>query len=231
MEADNGLRLRDVSIGSSPSPATTPSTNTGASLSFPNGFISFTLDQLAVGGSTTVTLHLPAGRSATNYFKFGKLPNAIDSFFFTFSDHWYAFDFDGQTGAEFLGDRILLHFVDGGCTRGPASARPRLAAEWILLLAAVMLLRGLSRAGGRPTCPGGIRRRQGITRTSMEPISLWEKLLLGVLVVLVLLWFRPGLKSAFRDRRKATTQEWMGVLIPIALVAVFVIFLIIMMRR
>jgi di/tricarboxylate transporter len=60
----------------------------------------------------------------------------------------------------------------------------------------------------------------------MEPLSLWEKLLLGVLVVLVLLWFRPGLKAAFSERRKASRDEWMSVLIPIALVAAFVALLI-----
>jgi di/tricarboxylate transporter len=62
----------------------------------------------------------------------------------------------------------------------------------------------------------------------MEPLSLWEKLLLGVLVVLVLLWFRPGLKAAFSERRKASRDEWMSVLIPIALVAAFVALLIIL---
>jgi di/tricarboxylate transporter len=59
----------------------------------------------------------------------------------------------------------------------------------------------------------------------MEPMSLWEKLLLGVLVVLVLLWFRPGIKAAFSERRKASGAEWMSVLIPIGLVAIFVILL------
>ena len=62
-------------------------------------------------------------------------------------------------------------------------------------------------------------------------MSLWEKLLLGVLVVLVLLWFRPGLKAAWRERRSASAGEWAGALIPIALVALFVVFLILMARR
>ena len=59
----------------------------------------------------------------------------------------------------------------------------------------------------------------------MESIALWEKLLLGALVVLVLLWFRPGLKAAFKERRNASRQEWMSVLVPIALVAGFVVLL------
>ena len=59
----------------------------------------------------------------------------------------------------------------------------------------------------------------------MEAMSLWEKLLLGVMVVLVLLWVRPGLKTMFKERRAASRQEWMSVLLPIALVAGFVILL------
>jgi len=61
----------------------------------------------------------------------------------------------------------------------------------------------------------------------METMNLWEKLLLGILVVVVLLWFRPGLKAAFRDRRKASQAEWMSAVVPIALVAAFVILLIV----
>lgn len=60
-------------------------------------------------------------------------------------------------------------------------------------------------------------------------MALWEKLLLGVLVLLVLLWFRPGLKAAFRDRRQASQAEWLSALIPIALVAAFVVLLIMFM--
>ena len=60
----------------------------------------------------------------------------------------------------------------------------------------------------------------------MESMGLWEKLLLGVMVLLLLFWFRPGIKAAFKERRDASQAEWMGVLIPIALVAGFVVLLI-----
>lgn len=62
----------------------------------------------------------------------------------------------------------------------------------------------------------------------MNSMSLWEQILLGVLVVVLLLWFRPGLKAAFAERRKASQQEWLSVLIPIALVAAFVALLIVL---
>ena len=60
----------------------------------------------------------------------------------------------------------------------------------------------------------------------MEAMGLWEKLLLGVMVLLVLLWFGPGVRTAFRERRDASREEWMGALVPIALVAGFVVLLI-----
>ena len=63
----------------------------------------------------------------------------------------------------------------------------------------------------------------------METMGLWEKILLGVLVLLVLLWFRPGIKQAFSERRDASREEWMSVLIPIALVAGFVVLLMMLM--
>jgi hypothetical protein len=62
----------------------------------------------------------------------------------------------------------------------------------------------------------------------MESMALWEKILLGVLVVVVLLWWRPGIKAMFQERRKASQQEWLGVLIPLALVAAFVVLLIVL---
>ena len=60
----------------------------------------------------------------------------------------------------------------------------------------------------------------------MHTPSVWEQVLIGVVVLLVLLWISPGLKNAFKERREASQAEWMGVLIPIGLVALFVILLI-----
>lgn len=59
----------------------------------------------------------------------------------------------------------------------------------------------------------------------MESMALWEKILLGALVLLVLFWFRPGIKAALEKSRQAE-KDWRSVLVPIALVILFVIFLI-----
>ena len=58
----------------------------------------------------------------------------------------------------------------------------------------------------------------------MDPLATWEKLLIGVIGVLVLLWFFPGVKTMIaqgRDEKK----DWRGVLIPAVVVVIFVILL------
>mgnify|MGYP006909078314 FL=1 len=58
----------------------------------------------------------------------------------------------------------------------------------------------------------------------MDPMGTWEKVLLGVMALLVVLWFRPGIKAAMRQSREAK-KDWAGALIPLALVVLFVIFM------
>jgi List-Bact-rpt repeat protein/Big-like domain-containing protein len=74
-------------------------------IEFPYGFFEFTLGGIGINASTTLTLHLPDGETFDTYYKFGPTPN-------DFSNHWYIFLNDGQTGAEINGGIITLHFVD-----------------------------------------------------------------------------------------------------------------------
>jgi hypothetical protein len=60
----------------------------------------------------------------------------------------------------------------------------------------------------------------------MEQMSTWEMVLLGILVVVVLLWFGPGAKTMLEQSRQAENRDWMGVIIPIVLVILFVFLLI-----
>jgi cytochrome b561 len=62
----------------------------------------------------------------------------------------------------------------------------------------------------------------------MEQISTWEMLLAGALIVLVLMWWRPGMKQIWKESQEAENKDWQGVLIPIAVVVLFVILLIMM---
>lgn len=56
-------------------------------------------------------------------------------------------------------------------------------------------------------------------------MALWEQLLVGAIAVLVLLLFFPGVRGALEQSRKAE-KDWPAVLVPIALVVLFVLLLI-----
>ena len=55
-------------------------------------------------------------------------------------------------------------------------------------------------------------------------MELWEQLLIGALGLAVLLWIFPGIKPMLEES-KIAPKDWMGLLIPIALVVAFVVFL------
>jgi hypothetical protein len=74
-------------------------------VSFPYGFFSFAITGMNAGGSTTMTLYLD-GTPPKTYYKYGKTPDNPQ-------DHWYEFSYDGETGAEVVGNTVVLHFVDG----------------------------------------------------------------------------------------------------------------------
>ena len=58
----------------------------------------------------------------------------------------------------------------------------------------------------------------------MDPLATWEKLLIGVIGLLALLWFFPGVKTMIAQSRDAQ-KDWPAVLIPAVVVAIFVILL------
>ena len=59
----------------------------------------------------------------------------------------------------------------------------------------------------------------------MATAVTWEMLLAGVVAVLVILWFRSGIKAALEQSRTAE-KDWAGALIPLALVILFVLLLV-----
>ena len=56
-------------------------------------------------------------------------------------------------------------------------------------------------------------------------METWEKLIIGVFALLILFWFFPGIKPML-EKSKDAPKDWAGVLIPVGLVVLFVIFLI-----
>lgn len=63
----------------------------------------------------------------------------------------------------------------------------------------------------------------------MESLSTWENVLLGALALLMIFWMKPGIKAALEKSKTAKT-DWPSLLIPLALVVLFVLFLIAMVK-
>lgn len=98
--ADPTTLLTNVTAAGNPSPGDAPPVD------FPIGFLDFELQDLALGGSSSVEILIHGEESFSSYYKYGPTPSNTNP-------HWYEFLYDGTTGAEILSDRIVLHFVDG----------------------------------------------------------------------------------------------------------------------
>ncbi len=56
-------------------------------------------------------------------------------------------------------------------------------------------------------------------------MGTWESLALGAAALLIIFWVFPGIKPAMEKAEKAE-KDWKGLLIPIAGVVLFILFLI-----
>lgn len=103
LESAAGTTLADCSAVSIPGEPGSPS-----GVTFPYGFIEFTINGAGSGGATTLILYLPAGTNINTYWKYGPTPT-------TSSPHWYEFMYESntQTGAVINGNIITLYFIDG----------------------------------------------------------------------------------------------------------------------
>lgn len=59
----------------------------------------------------------------------------------------------------------------------------------------------------------------------MNIMDSWEKVLLGVIALIILLVFFPGVKTMLKQSQEAE-KDWPAVLLPIGAVVLFVIFLV-----
>lgn len=62
-------------------------------------------------------------------------------------------------------------------------------------------------------------------------METWQKILLLVMAGGLVYLFLPGLRHSLKNSRKAEKGEWQGVLIPLALVILFVLLLISSVRN
>lgn len=59
----------------------------------------------------------------------------------------------------------------------------------------------------------------------------WEKIGVGIIAIAAIVIFFPAIfKGGKEKKQKASKQDWMGALIPIGLVVLFVVFLIMSVR-
>ena len=73
---------------------------------FTDGMLTFTVTRTIGSAGRIVTLINGGTTTPNHYYAYGPTPDNNTS-------HWYDFTYDGTTGAEFVGNKILLHFVDG----------------------------------------------------------------------------------------------------------------------
>ncbi|MHB8743664.1 MAG: peptidylprolyl isomerase [Sulfuricaulis sp.] len=78
----------------------------GETAQFSDGIFGFIATWTQGSSSRIVTLHNDDPATANKYYAYG--PTSDNP-----APHWYDFTYDGTTGAEFVGNEILLHFVDG----------------------------------------------------------------------------------------------------------------------
>jgi hypothetical protein len=101
LAAPDGTIFTDVHALPSPAPGIFPEL-----LSFPYGMFSFTLTGVTPGGAAQVVLFLSGEASIDSYWKYGREPGDE-------TVHPYEFMLADGTGAEIIGNTIILHFIDG----------------------------------------------------------------------------------------------------------------------
>lgn len=62
-------------------------------------------------------------------------------------------------------------------------------------------------------------------------MAWWEQAVIGLVAALAVWWSLPGIRAALERARGAERRDWGGVLLPVGLVALFVLLLIALVRR
>ena len=61
-------------------------------------------------------------------------------------------------------------------------------------------------------------------------VGMWEQVLLGAFALGIAVFFWPGIKKIIAESEQAEERDWKGVLIPVALVVLFVMLLIVLSK-
>ena len=101
IEAPDTTTISNCQIADNPSPDNSP-----PGVDFTYGLYDFTISGIQQDGEVSITITLPVNVVPKTYYKYGKTPTNQ-------TDHWYAFLYNGEIGAEISGNVITLHFKDG----------------------------------------------------------------------------------------------------------------------
>ncbi len=102
LAVSDGVRISNCRFSENPSTVDAP-VDTGFEL----GFFAFEINDISPGDAISMQIYLPDTVSAADaYYKYGPTPDNQ-------APHWYAFDYDGETGADINGQKITLYLVDG----------------------------------------------------------------------------------------------------------------------
>ncbi len=58
----------------------------------------------------------------------------------------------------------------------------------------------------------------------MGDVATWEKVVVAILAIGLVIWLYPSLKQSMAESKEAK-KDWKGVLIPLGVVVIFVMFL------
>lgn len=64
----------------------------------------------------------------------------------------------------------------------------------------------------------------------MDPLETWEKVLLGIGAAALVVWFWPGVKASLQQSQEAKDKDWRSAVVALALVVLFVVVLIALVR-
>ncbi len=60
----------------------------------------------------------------------------------------------------------------------------------------------------------------------MGDLGTWEKVFIGIVMVAALFFFTPSVRAALKNSRKGSGKEWLEVGVLLAVVVLFIVFLI-----
>jgi hypothetical protein len=170
IETESSMRLKNIGITDGSNIVAQSATGSELNgLNFAHGFLRFEVLGVTPGTDFSVRLFMNSAKRPVKFFKFGPTPdNPVE--------HFYEFGFDGETGAEFDGNVITLHFVDG--KRGDSD----LAANGIIVDPGTPAIKAVNTGA---SSSGGSGGGCSMTTADSDPGKALDWLLIGLCILVL----------------------------------------------